>query len=266
MNHSLIVGSEEYIPINKDIIRLYKFEGIEFYVKNSQIKHNSNKELSIQDHTVFLKKKNYPLFLQKLFKSKPLEVSTRSENLNLHLEALYYSFKNFGVSNENLQLLKDAAFEISTLSSKESFKELLSLVVSGKRVHQSLFNAFITKLMAENLSWSSQGTMQKLLQASFFSYVGSDMDATLSLLMKAGVSDDILNIVKHSKENQDGSGAYGIKKAYIHPLSKLIRVSDEFYPYFNSKELSVGINYLKSLSPQKLDSQCVGAIIKIFQK
>jgi hypothetical protein len=265
MSHSIVFHNETYVPINKDLIKLYAFKGIEFYVKNTQIKVITLTEGALlhAPHTVFLKKKNYPEFLKQLFELNKGS-SSSAKNMSLHMEALLNSFENFGASPSNMYFLNEVVKEIVDMDSKSGFKEMISLLISENSVNKTLFTAFYTRLIANTLGWSAPTILQKIVLSSFISALNEE---SLYILKKNNsFPEEIFDIVSHCNENQNGSGPLKIKRTYIHPISKLIRVSNEFYPYFTHKKIENGIIHLKSITPTLLNSATVQAAVKIFQK
>lgn len=267
MSHSFIYQNEEFIPVNKELIGIHQFKDIHFYVRNV-ILHDSrvNPPPIPEEYTVFLKKRDYPSFMKQLFLfNKSKSGGANLQDLNLNIEALYNSFQNFGVSPENLFLVKDVSIQIVQMNTHSGLKELISLLVQGKKIHKSLFNSFFTKLMMANMKWEFSNNVEKVILASFFSTI-PEICNQIPDSCKNILSDDILKIIAHSHENQDGSGPLKVKKFYIHPLSKPIRVASEFYPFFVKKDILQGVNHLKSLTPSILDTACVNSVLSIFKK
>lgn len=258
----LTVNNHIYYPVPRGHARLVNKDIRLYYVKGVTASGQA-------EDVLYIHNKDYESYLSQLLKNK--EHSSESK-LSLTSEALLFSFAYQGVTSKNLEVLSDLSFEISEMHF-ENTKALFNLLINSPALAPGMFRAVISRFIAHKEGWTNSAVLNKLITAALFCDLGSvaapsrpHFDASSDMLELAGMAPETVQAVRQHHEYLDGSGPYRLKKFNIHPFAKIIRVSDEIYPYFQANQLLAGINKIKAMAPDKLDQKFVQALTTLSKK
>ena len=259
--------NEVYYPVAKSHVELY-LQGIRFYVKSDIILHKNE----IQEKFVYVRRNDYESYLKQLTIFNPSTTEDPMDNLNAASEALLYSFSFQGASEQNMQLLTKVSEEVRKITSP-NLKSLIQILISTPQLGPAMFRAVISKFIAAQQGWTTDVAVSKLTAAALFCDIGQVITDrkhhiyTSSELMQVSDMDPVVvQAVLQHHEYLDGSGPLRLKKFEIHPFAKIIRISDEFYPYFKKGHMLKGLEALKELAPLKLDQKFTNALTDKLSK
>lgn len=169
---------------------------------------------------------------QKIKKSKDL-----NECVDILSSVGMLMFENFKINNLSEASLKDGfdlVQQTVTGDSKALVSDIIKSLSSNKDIGtQSLVRSMICYLTAQSLGWQREKNYQNLIVSSLLADIGnvlapdeSHPKNSLAFLGPYSDHSDIPSIVAHHHENFDGSGPIGLTRHKIHPLAKLLRLSD----------------------------------------
>jgi HD-GYP domain-containing protein (c-di-GMP phosphodiesterase class II) len=136
---------------------------------------------------------------------------------------------------------------------------------------------FLAKLLCHKLQYTSEATLYKITLASLLCDVGlydktgvlgtKHQEKSVQILKFLKIPGDVDQIILHHHEYNDGSGPLKVTRHKIHPLAKVIRVTDEFTEILFSQKLEKNIIFqqLYNLCPVKFEQNLVRALDLCFK-
>lgn len=269
-NEPIIFKGEKYFPIFNPTVKDLKLVDVQLFVR----KNFSSTNPTEQENHYYLKEKDLKKYLSRIVKfNENIKKEHVFETLSSNTEILIHHLKESNFSNDSLILFNEYAKSLSLHLNSQSIMDLVKIVVNGKNINRTLFITMLAQFVAKNLEWTNPVILNKLTLACFFCDLGENLpienkhhiEIAIELLENVKIHSDIVNAIRHHHEYQDGTGWLKVKKHNIHPFAKIIRVCDDFYDYFKSKEISNGVNYLNNHSPTKYDTNTVAALTALFK-
>ncbi len=158
--------------------------------------------------------------------------------------------------------------------------------------------AFISSAIAKKLNWHSKGTAYKLYLAAILHDVGKKnlpkdlLDKSVSLMTREefekykahvnigkdilieqrSIPSDVVKAVYEHHEYYNGTGfPNGLKRDFIHPFARVIRIADDFCRYSyppgeEPRDLDEVLKIMRELKSLEYDLFFFLAFLKIFKK
>jgi len=271
--------------IDSEIIGNYKKKGIEFLYINKEdyrlyLGFNIQVYRAVEGARKFSKETHAHLItnITGMFNSLVYEGQIDETLVD---EMKEFCHKGFSLISDNDDLMKIIA-SINDASAEET-------------VHCSSV-AFIASTIAKKLCWYSKGTAHKLFLAAFLHDIGkknfsSDLLTKSPSLMtkdefdqykehathgkdilidQRSIPSDVVKAVYDHHENYNGSGfPNGIKRDFIHPFARVIRIADDFsrynYPLTGEpRSIKESLKLMLEHKQTEYDPDILNAFLKIF--
>lgn len=249
---------------------------------------NQNRLLNISDtlekvvaqHNVqyiYLAEADLLTYTQQLIKQNKLNGTSSAAMVQLaeRTQLALWGLQQEGVNHQNYYLLENIAQSIVALGTNHKISDLFTQIPSGD-AQKYLIRTFLAKLLCHKLQFTSEATLYKITLSSLLCDVGlyaKDLGSTnhqeksVQILQALKISGDVEQIILHHHEYNDGTGPLKVTRHRIHPLAKVIRLTDEFTDilFTHKVDKNVIFQQLYTLCPKKFDQQLVRALDLCFK-
>ena len=228
LNHLFVkLNSNHFVPISDlKISNESNSLFVEFYEKNKE-----------KQDFFFLKKTDLSSFL---INNQQLIKESKSADMAIKVldQCLGFAFENiveekFTPASINLGI--SLIYSTTNERSPEFLSTLFNILLSDGSIAKTTFaRSLICYGIMKSKSYQSPKNYNDVITASLLCDVGnitnpndSHPQNSCQILRDHGVKDHIIEIVKHHHENNNASGPLRLDTTKIHPLSKILRLSDE---------------------------------------
>lgn len=259
--------SAQYLPVNKSVITYYP--DVIPYVKKV---NKENQKIIVEENHFYLAEEDYINLTMRMLKS-PNEL-TEIDHLTMGLESCLILLKKDGLNEEVFSLYSELTKDLLTLEINDKFRKEFRTILCSDQVRYILMRLVLSKLIAKELKISSDFYLKKIYLSCLFCDIGEmipnpkkEYHAKWSAeqLKDKNISEDILQAIYHHHEYEDGSGHLGLTKHQIHPIAKIIRVSEEWLNLMKSKKRDYPVEF-SLMAPLKLNEDLVKACLALFNK
>jgi hypothetical protein len=252
-----------YVSTNDRLIKLA--HPVDSVVKSESIKYLYLAESDLLGYTQQVIKQN------KLSESASGAIVQLAERTQLAL----WGLQQQGVNHQNYFLLENIAQSIVALGTNHKISELFSQIPSGD-AQKYLIRTFLAKLLCYKLQFTSEATLYKITLSSLLCDVGlyakdlgttTHQEKSVEILQTLKIPGDVAQIILHHHEYNDGSGPLKVSRHRIHPLAKVLRVTDEFTDILFTQKIDKNtiLQQLYANCPKKFDQNLVRALDLCFK-
>lgn len=226
---------------------------------------------------IYLQESDLLTYTNQLIKQNKINKSASTGIVQLaeRTQLALWALQQQGVNHQNYYLLENIAQSIVALGTNHKISELFSLIPSGD-AQKYLIRTFLAKLLCHKLEFTSEATLYKTTLASLLCDVGlyakdlgntNHQEKSVQILQSLKISGDVEQIILHHHEYNDSSGTFKLSKHKIHPLAKIIRITDEFTDILFTQKIDKNVIFknLYELCPRKFDQQLVRALDLCFK-
>lgn len=214
--------------------------------------------------TVYLTESDYLKYCQKV------DLKVENPDYISRLEEAYVGamilLRKKDIKPEAVSLCNRISDSIKNLKLTEGLAPVLEKLSKSSEIKKHMLRTLFCRILTSRLGWSNETNLQKIFMAALLAQIYPNPNDSADLLEKLGLNKDIVLAVRHHQENSDGTGPLKIKRHFIYPLSKVIRVSDELSKLFLEKKEPSEIRWaLQSLSPDKLDASITKVALALWK-
>lgn len=251
--------------------------------------HNQNKILNLSQplsevvkkhkiQYVYLQENDLLIYTQQLIKQNKLNStgSAAMAQLAERTQLALWGLQQQGINHQNYFLLDNIAQSIVALGANQKVSELFMQIPAGD-AQKYLIRTFLAKLLCHKLNFTSESILYKVTLASLLCDVGlydknntegvTHQEKSVNILKFLKIPGDVDQIILHHHEYNDGSGPFKVTRHKIHPLSKIIRITDEFTEILFTQKVDKNIIFqqLYNLCPVKFEQNIVRALDLCFK-
>lgn len=202
------------------------------------------------------------------------ESLTPLNQLLMGLESCFLVLKQYGLRLDVFDIYQQVVPSMVNLSLAGAFKQEFRTMLCSNEVRYQIMRVVLCRLIAKKLNLKSDFYLKKIYMACFLCDIGEYHENTkneyhgligANLALSQKMPEDIAQAILHHHEYEDGSGPMQSTRHNIHPIAKIIRVSEEWL----SRMSLTNANYpqdFANLAPEKLDAQIAEACLSLFKK
>lgn len=279
-------GGKKYFPVSAN--SFFKLSNTDSYQCFIHLKDRflmaKPEHVSLKDYvknnsiaTIYLNQNDLFRYTQEIIKVNHLQgpESNRLQSLAERTQIALWTLQSEGISHQTMPLVESIAKSIVEMGTNQKITELFLKIPPGD-AQKYLIRTILSKIVCHNLSFTSESTLYKVTLSSLLCDLGLYHNpknifhgqASLDQMASLKIPSDVQSIILHHHELNDGSGPLKVSRHKIHPLAKIIRVTDEFCDILFAQKLEKNIIFsmLYSQSPQKYELNIVKALSQAFTK